>query len=158
MNNHGTAFEGRFALLRERVEAMVAIWTHDKGRVSRQARRLRPDLHVAEARPEAASADPRRRRVPGRRAPRRCATATAGSRSQGRADDITAQVAEFRKIAARRAAIPLRSRSARSARAARTTWSRAIATRGFDRLVSGCRPRIARRSCRCSTGSPRSLA
>src|SRR2546425_9875753 len=30
MNNHGTAFEGRFALLRERVEAMVAIWTHDE--------------------------------------------------------------------------------------------------------------------------------
>ena len=30
MNNHGTAFEGRFALLRERIEAMVAIWTHDE--------------------------------------------------------------------------------------------------------------------------------
>jgi probable F420-dependent oxidoreductase len=27
MNNHGTAFEGRFELLRERIEAMVAIWT-----------------------------------------------------------------------------------------------------------------------------------
>jgi probable F420-dependent oxidoreductase len=27
MNNHGTSFEGRFALLRERIEAMVAIWT-----------------------------------------------------------------------------------------------------------------------------------
>ena len=30
MGNHGTAFEGRFKLLRERIEAMQAIWTGSK--------------------------------------------------------------------------------------------------------------------------------
>lgn len=30
MNDHGTPLRGRFELLRERVEAMVAIWTHDE--------------------------------------------------------------------------------------------------------------------------------
>ncbi len=41
MANHGTAFDQRFLLLRERVEAMKAIWTQEQGRVPRQARRLR---------------------------------------------------------------------------------------------------------------------
>ena len=30
MNNHGTAFEGRWKLMRERIEAMKAIWTQDE--------------------------------------------------------------------------------------------------------------------------------
>ncbi len=30
MRNHGTAFESRFRLMRERIEAMKAIWTEDK--------------------------------------------------------------------------------------------------------------------------------
>jgi len=30
MANHGTAFEGRFGLMRERVEAMIAIWTGER--------------------------------------------------------------------------------------------------------------------------------
>jgi len=30
MGNHGTAFEGRFGLLRERIEAMKAIWSQDE--------------------------------------------------------------------------------------------------------------------------------
>ena len=49
MLNHGTDPATRHGNMRERVEAMKAIWTRRRGRVPRQARRLRPDLAVAEA-------------------------------------------------------------------------------------------------------------
>lgn len=50
MENHGTDPARRFAVMRERIEAMKAIWT----------RRLRADLVVAQARPAAAPAGARR--------------------------------------------------------------------------------------------------
>ena len=50
MLNHGTDPATRHGLMRERVEAMKAIWTQDEAGVPRQARGLRPDLAVAEAR------------------------------------------------------------------------------------------------------------
>ena len=51
MRNHGTDPATRHGIMRERVEAMKAIWTRRRGRVPRQARGLRPDLAVAEAGP-----------------------------------------------------------------------------------------------------------
>ena len=49
MRNHGTDPATRHGDMRERVEAMQAIWRDDEARIPRQARRLRPDLAVAEA-------------------------------------------------------------------------------------------------------------
>jgi probable F420-dependent oxidoreductase len=98
MNNHGTAFEGRFALLRERVEAMVAIWTHDEAEYHgkyvnfdpifmwpKPVQKPHPPIHVGGAFPGGA-----------RRAAR---YGNGWIPIAGRADDIPAQVAEFRKFA-----------------------------------------------------------
>ena len=54
--NHGTDPRTRMALLRERVEAMKAIWTQDEASYHGALRGLRADLVVAQARPAAASA------------------------------------------------------------------------------------------------------
>ena len=80
MENHGTVFATRHKLVRERIEAMKAIWTQTEARVSRRVRQFRSDDDVAEAGPEAASADHRRRRVPLCRRAARSVTATAGFR------------------------------------------------------------------------------
>ena len=57
MEDHGTVFQAtRFKLVRERIEAMKAIWTENEGRISRRVRQLRADDGVAEAGAEAASA------------------------------------------------------------------------------------------------------
>ena len=71
MENHGTVFATRHKLVRERIEAMKAIWTQTKRGISRRIRQFRSDDGVAEAGAEAASADHRRRRVPLCRTPRR---------------------------------------------------------------------------------------
>jgi alkanesulfonate monooxygenase SsuD/methylene tetrahydromethanopterin reductase-like flavin-dependent oxidoreductase (luciferase family) len=99
MNNHGTAFEGRFALLRERIEAMVAIWTQKEAEYHgkyvdfdpifmwpKPVQKPHPPIHVGGAFPGGA-----------RRAAR---YGNGWIPIAGRADDITAQVAEFRKLAA----------------------------------------------------------
>ncbi len=70
IENHGTAFTTRHKLARERIEAMKAIWTQDEPELSRRIREIRTDEPVAEAVPEAASADHRRWRLPVCRAPR----------------------------------------------------------------------------------------
>ena len=64
MRNHGTDPKRRFSVMRERVEAMKAIWTQDGGELRRRARQLRPHLVVAEAGPAPAPAggDRRQRR------------------------------------------------------------------------------------------------
>ena len=43
MADHGTAFETRFKLMRERIEAMKEIWTKSEGRIPRRIRRLSAD-------------------------------------------------------------------------------------------------------------------
>ena len=68
--NHGTDPRTRMALLRERVEAMKAIWTQDEASYHGALRRLRPDLVVAEARPAAAPAGAGRRQRADRARPR----------------------------------------------------------------------------------------
>ena len=64
MEDHGTAFPTRAKLVRERVEAMKAIWTKSQGRISRRVRQLPRDDGLAEMRAEAACAGDRRRRLP----------------------------------------------------------------------------------------------
>ena len=54
----------RFGVMRERIEAMKAIWTAGRGELLGPVRRLRADLVLAEAGAEAAPADPRRRQRP----------------------------------------------------------------------------------------------
>ena len=56
MRNHGTDPKPRFTRMRERVEAMKAIWTEDEAEYHGEHRRLRPDLVLAQAGPEAAPA------------------------------------------------------------------------------------------------------
>ena len=78
MGNHGTAFEGRWKLLRERIEAMKAIWTQDSASyhgervvVRRESSRTRsrpqkphPPIHVGGAFPGGMRrATPLRRRL-----------------------------------------------------------------------------------------------
>ena len=90
MANHGTDPKRRFSIMRERVEAMKAIWTQDGGQLPRRARELRPHLVVPEADPAPAPArGGRRQRREGARprAPlRRRVGAPAPSRQRGRAD------------------------------------------------------------------------
>ncbi len=71
MENHGTDFESRHKLARERIEAMKVIWTKSKAEYHGEMVKFDPDDGLAQAGPEAASADPGRRRLPLRRAPRR---------------------------------------------------------------------------------------
>ena len=71
----------RFGLMRERVEAMKAIWTEDEADLPRRVRRLRPDLVLAEA---ASSSRTRRSwsAATGRRSTTACSpSATGGSRT-----------------------------------------------------------------------------
>ena len=69
MANHGTDPRRRFSILRERMEAMKAIWTEEEAAYHGRARVVRAHLVVAEAGAEAAPAGDRRRN----RA-RRCST------------------------------------------------------------------------------------
>jgi len=98
MNDHGTPLEGRFGLLRERVEAMVAIWTHDEAeyhgeRVDfdpiymwpKPVQKPYPPIHVGGAFPAAA-----------RRAVR---YGDGWLPIGGRDDDLPTQVPEFRRMA-----------------------------------------------------------
>ena len=99
MNNHGTQFEGRFELLRERVEAMVAIWTHKQAEYHgkyvdfdpiymwpKPVQQPHPPIHVGGAFPGGA-----------RRAVR---YGNGWIPIGGREDDIAVRVPEFRKMAA----------------------------------------------------------
>jgi hypothetical protein len=70
MRNHGTVFETRHKLARERVEAMKVIWTKSKPEYHGELVNFDPDDDLAQAGAEAAPADPGRRRLPLRRAPR----------------------------------------------------------------------------------------
>ena len=69
MASHGTVFASRHKLARERVEAMKEIWTKSKAENHGESVNFDP-MMMAEAGPEAASADHRRRRLPVRRAAR----------------------------------------------------------------------------------------
>ncbi len=69
MRNHGTDPATRHGDMRERVQAMQAIWRDDEAAIPRQARRLRPDLAVAEA-ALGQGAGLRRRQRAARRGPR----------------------------------------------------------------------------------------
>ena len=72
MEHHGTVFRTRWKLLKERVQAMKAIWTEDEASFDGELVQLRADLVVAEARPASASTgDPRRARSEGARPRRR---------------------------------------------------------------------------------------
>jgi probable F420-dependent oxidoreductase len=98
MNNHGTAFEGRFGLLRERIEAMKAIWTGDEAEYHgkhvdfdpifmwpKPVQKPHPPIHVGGAFPGGA---------------RRAARYGDGWLPiGGRDDDIAAQVPGFKKLA-----------------------------------------------------------
>ena len=100
MANHGTDPRTRMRLMRERVEAMKAIWTAGRGELPRRVRRLRPDLVVAQARCSA-----RIRRCSSAATGRRCSTAcsrsaTAGCPTTGAGPDRE-RIAELRARAER---------------------------------------------------------
>jgi probable F420-dependent oxidoreductase len=99
MNNHGTPFEGRFGLLRERVEAMKAIWTQKEAeyhgeRVDfdpifmwpKPVQKPHPPIHVGGAWPGGA-----------RRAVR---YGDGWMPIGGRDDDLEKQIPSFRRLAA----------------------------------------------------------
>jgi probable F420-dependent oxidoreductase len=99
MGNHGTPFEGRFKLLRERIEAMKAIWTRDEAsyhgeRVDfdpiymwpKPVQKPHPPIHVGGAFPGGA-----------RRAVR---YGNGWIPIGGREDDLEKSIPEFRRMAA----------------------------------------------------------
>ena len=98
MENHGTRFDRRFADPARAHRGDEGDLDPEGGRVPRRVRRLRSDLRVAEAGAEAAPADPRRRRVPGRARSARSGTATAGFPSAIRRARC-ARMPELRKLA-----------------------------------------------------------
>ena len=66
MENHGTVFDTRAKLVRERIEAMKEIWTKEKAEYHGEFVNFDPICRMAEAGAEAISADPRRRRISAR--------------------------------------------------------------------------------------------
>ena len=78
MRNHGTDPRRRFSVMRERVLADEGDLDAGRGRVPRRVRRLRPDLVVAEAGPEAASAG-----ASSAGSARRCSTACSTTATSG---------------------------------------------------------------------------
>jgi alkanesulfonate monooxygenase SsuD/methylene tetrahydromethanopterin reductase-like flavin-dependent oxidoreductase (luciferase family) len=70
MENQGTVYASRFKRMRASIEAIKEIWTEARGRIPRRVRQFRSDHRAAEAGAEAISADPCRRRLPARCAPR----------------------------------------------------------------------------------------
>jgi alkanesulfonate monooxygenase SsuD/methylene tetrahydromethanopterin reductase-like flavin-dependent oxidoreductase (luciferase family) len=70
MENHGTVYATRFKRVHESIEAMKEIWTEAEGRVPRRVCQFRSYDRLAEARAEASSTHPCRRRLPARRASR----------------------------------------------------------------------------------------
>ena len=101
MRNHGTDPDTRHGDMRERVEAMKAIWTQDEAEYHGELRRLRPDLAVAEA---AAS---RRSRCyiggngPQRRGPRAALRRRLDAEHEGPRRRSAPRVAELRERAGR---------------------------------------------------------
>ena len=49
IETHGTSFENRWKVFKERVEAMKAIWTNEQAGISRRVRKLPPDFLPAQA-------------------------------------------------------------------------------------------------------------
>ena len=157
MRNHGTDPDTRFRRMRERVEAMKAIWTQDEAEYHGRHRGLRPDLVVAEAGAEAAPAGAR-----GRAWARRCSTAwwrtaTSGSRTAVKSpEELAPRIAELqrRAEAAGRERIPV------------TVFGAKPEVRLLERLSGGGRRRARsstfarrrRRRCRGSSTSWRKVA
>src|SRR4029077_3633345 len=71
IENHGTAFESRHKLARERVEAMKAIWAEEEPEYHGEFVSFGKKKEGPKAVQEAASADHRRRRLPLCGTPRR---------------------------------------------------------------------------------------
>ena len=139
MNNHGTAFEGRFALLRERVEAMVAIWTRNEAEYHgkyvdfdpifmwpKPVQKPHPPIHVGGAFPGGA-----------RRAAR---YGNGWIPIAGRADDIAQQVPAFRKLAAEAGRDVASLEVSAFGAAGQQDVVKRHRDAGFDRLVFGLAP------------------
>ena len=139
MNNHGTALEGRFALLRERIEAMVAIWTHNEAEYHgkyvdfdpifmwpKPVQKPHPPIHVGGAFPGGA-----------RRAAR---YGNGWIPIAGRADDIAQQVPAFRKLAAEAGRDAASLEVSAFGAAGQEDVVKRHRDAGFDRLVFGLPP------------------
>jgi probable F420-dependent oxidoreductase len=139
MNNHGTAFAGRFELLRERVEAMVAIWTHDQAEYHgkhvdfdpifmwpKPVQKPHPPIHVGGAFPGGA-----------RRAVR---YGNGWIPIAGRVDDVAAHVTEFRKMATAAGRDPASLEVSAFGVAGKEEEVKRYRDAGFDRAVFGLPP------------------
>lgn len=140
MANHGTVFASRHKLARERVEAMKEIWTKSKAEYH-GVRKLRSDDDLAEAGPETASANHRRRRLPVRRAARfalrRRLDAPARAANMRTCTPCCQNSARWQP---RRDAIPRRYRSRSAAPKRTSTCSSVTATKAFPNSSSAWIP------------------
>ena len=139
MNNHGTAFEGRFALLRERIEAMVAIWTRSEAEYHgkyvdfdpifmwpKPVQKPHPPIHVGGAFPGGA-----------RRAVR---YGNGWIPIAGRADDVASHVTAFRKMAVDAGRDPASLEVSAFGVAAKEEEVKRYRDAGFTRAVFGLPP------------------
>jgi probable F420-dependent oxidoreductase len=139
MNNHGTAFETRFALMRERIEAMIAIWTHKEAAYHgkyvdfdpifmwpKPVQKPHPPIHVGGAFPGGA-----------RRAVR---YGNGWIPIAGRGGDITAHVRAFRKLAAEAGRDPASLEVSAFGVAGEEEEVKRYREAGFDRAVFGLPP------------------
>ena len=132
--------EARFAVMRERIEAMKEIWTESAPSTTASTStsgRLSPGRSPCRSRTRRSTSAARSRAA--RRARR--ATATAGCRSHGRGDDIAAKLAGVPGAGrATRGATPPRSRSRSSGRGRGARLASATATPARRAACSGFRP------------------
>jgi len=139
MNNHGTAFDGRFALLRERVEAMVAIWTRSEPEYHgkyvdfdpifmwpKPVQKPHPPIHVGGAFPGGA-----------RRAAR---YGNGWLPIGGREDDIAVHLPEFRRLAEEAGRDPASLEVSAFGVAGQEKVVKRYRDAGLDRVVFGLPP------------------
>ena len=107
MEDHGTVYETRFKLMRERIEAMKEIWTKSKASYHGDMVDFAGDDDLAQAGAEAPPADPGRRRLPAGGAARDPLwRRLVPDRRPARRQTRLAALEQFRQMAKRRRARP----------------------------------------------------
>ena len=155
MEHHGTVFRTRWKLLKERVLALKAIWTEDEASFDGEFVRFEPIWSWPK--PVQRPHPPVILGAHGPKALARVVDYCDGWIPIGvRAGDLPREIAALRRLAEEKGRDPRHDlgQRVRDARATPTRSGR-CATRASRARSSPCLPPAPRRSCRCSTATPR---